>query len=76
MNGPLAADVEDPPGGVAAVGAGLARVVAGRGLGGSVVDTDNALDDVVDVGEVAMVIAVVEDVDRLAFEDALHEQEG
>jgi hypothetical protein len=42
---------------------------------GAVQSADDAFDDIVDVGEVALHVAVVEDVDRPAFEDRLGEQE-
>lgn len=53
-------------------------VVAGPGRvgdGGAVEDADDALDDVVDVGEVALHAAVVEDVDGLAGQDGPGEEE-
>jgi len=41
---------------------------------GPVEDPERAFDDVVDVGEVALHVAVVEDLDRLAFHDGMREQ--
>jgi hypothetical protein len=71
----VVADVEHPVGRAAGRRVGAHRVVAGIGLGSAVVDADHAFDDVVDVGEVALHVAVVEDVDRPPFEDRLGEQE-
>ena len=51
------------------------RPSCGFGVGDAIARAHDALDDVVDVGEVAAMVPVVEDVDRLAREDALREQE-
>ena len=54
---------------VAGSGASLSH--AGLPVADAVAGAHHALRDVVDVGEVAAVVAVVEDVDRLAGEDVL-----
>ena len=56
-------------------GIGASAIQAGSGAGGWSIDAHDALDDVVDVGEVALHPPVVEDLDRLACEDASRENE-
>jgi len=53
------------------VGSGPLRIHRGH----PIADPDDTFDDVVDVGEVATHLSVVEDVDRFAFQDGLGEQE-
>ncbi len=50
-------------------------VVAGGTVGGFLHDADYAFDDVVDVGEVAFAVAVVEDLDGLACAEFVGEAE-
>ena len=54
-------------------GSGSAGFQSGSGAGDQVGGADHALDDVVDIGEVAAVAAVVEDLDRAALEDGVGE---
>ena len=51
------------------------RVVAVQRRGGAVEHLHHAFGNVVDIGEVAHHLAVIEDVDRPALEDRLGEQE-
>src|SRR5690554_283308 len=60
----VVADVEDPIGGVAGGRVRGIAVPLGVGLGGLVAGADHPFDDVVDVGEVAGVVAVVEQIGR------------
>ena len=74
-NGSAIADIEQPIGREAG---GAVRRFAGPGrigLGDFVEAPHDAFDNVVDIGEVPFVMAVVEDLDRSAFEDVLGEQE-
>ena len=71
----MVADVEDTERGLAATRIGLVGVKAGVGLGGVIEHADHAFDDVVHIGEVTLHLAVVEHVDRPAFERGLGEQE-
>jgi hypothetical protein len=71
----VVADVVDAVWRAGRGGRGCQRVVAGIGAWHVVEGADHALDDVVDVGEVAGVAAVVEHVDRFAGQDLAREQE-
>jgi hypothetical protein len=44
-------------------------------LGGTLHDTDDALDDIIDIGEVATAVAIVEDFYRFALEEFVGETE-
>lgn len=68
-NGLVIADVVDTVGRLGTAGAGLHRVVVGVGPRSAVQGADDAFDDIVDIGEVATVVAVVEYVQRLAAAD-------
>ena len=57
------------------VGRERETVFADLFLGGFGHDTDDALDDVVDVGEVAFTVAIVEDFDGFAFDELVGEAE-
>jgi len=61
--------------GIPGAGAWLVAIPVWVAGGGTVEDADHALDDVVDLGEVTTVLAVAEDLDRLASEDGLGEFE-
>ena len=67
FDGLVVADVLDAERGVAGTGVGLAVVVIGVGRGDVVEYAHGAFGDVVDVGEVALHLAVVENVDGAAF---------
>src|SRR5690242_19647581 len=75
LNRRTAAYVVDPERSIAGGGVrrGAAPVLIGRRR--QLHDADQALDDVVDIGEVSLHAAVVEDVDRLACEYGLGEDE-
>ena len=70
------ADVVDPVRGHAAAGRVGRIAVPGRvGARRAVQRADHAFDDVIDIGEAALVFAVVEHLDRLAGQDRAGEQE-
>lgn len=69
LDGIVVADVEHAVRRPARGGVGLLFVKGRICLGRAVTDADDAFDDVVDVGEVALHFAVVEHVDRPSFED-------
>ncbi len=67
------ADVVDPERRVGGGGVGIRGFPVRVGRRDEVRGADHALDDVVDIGEVAAVAAVVEDLDRAAREDGVGE---
>ena len=67
----VVADVVNAPGRRAGAGIGDGAVPVGVGRRRPVENADYALDDVVDIGEVAPVLAVVEDLYRLTGQDGL-----
>ena len=71
LDGIVVADVVEPVGRERGRGIGIVAAPRRVGLGDMIGGAHHALDDVVDVGEVARVLAVVEHVDRLAGEDLL-----
>ena len=71
----VVADVVDPPGGHAGARIGLCAVPGRIRRGRTIEHTNHAFDDVVDVGRIAPVPAVVEDRYLLAGEDGLGEFE-
>ena len=70
-----AADVEDAIRSGAGGGVGSGAVPGGMGGGGAVEGPYDAFDDVVDVGEAAFMVSVVEDGDGFVFEDGFGEEE-
>ena len=72
----MIADVEDAVRGAAGRRVGLSGIEVLVAGGQPIANPDDCGDDVVDVGEVALHLAVVEDIDRPAFEDRAGEQEG
>src|SRR3569623_1828296 len=75
LHGLVVADVVEPIGRAAAGGVGRIAAPVRIRRGDFIARAHHAFDDVVDVGEVALVLAVVVDVDGLAFEDVLGELE-
>ena len=71
-HGAAVADVVERVGG----GAGVGRVGAAPGLRYHVQDAHDPFDDIVDIGEVALHVAVVEHLDRLACQQRPCELEG
>ncbi len=71
----MIADVVDPIRRQTAGRCWLQWIEIGVGSGHPIQRADHPFDDVIDVGEIAGVLAVVEDVDRLTGEDLAGEQE-
>jgi len=63
------------PRGIPGVGVWLVAIPVPVAGGGAVEDADHAFDNVVDAGEITTVLAVVDDLDRLASEDGIGEFE-
>ena len=74
FDGLLVTDIVDPPRRVARARVGLRGVPVLVRRCRMIARADHALDDVVDVGEIAPMLAVVENVDRLALKDIAREQ--
>ena len=75
LDGAVVADVEQAPGGVAGGGVWACAVPGGVGRCNLVAGANDAFDNVINVGEVSAVVAVVEDLYGLAFEDVFGELE-
>lgn len=75
LDGAVVADVEQAPGGVAGGGVRVFAVPHRIGLSDLVAGTNDAFHNVIHVGEVSAVVAVVEDLYGLAFEYVFGELE-
>jgi len=71
----VVADVVQAIGGAAGGGIRLLASPVRIGFGHLIQYPDHALDDVVDVGEVALHVPIVEDIDRASFDGRLREEE-
>ena len=72
----VVADIVEPIGRMAGAGIGARRIETRVGSGRAIEHPRHPLDDVVDVGEVALHAAAVEDLDRLTAQDRAGEQRG